>query len=133
MRKVILFLMIALFVSASSIGQESKEEIQYYRVLAIKFKFGKADEGVKRGMDLFKKALTNIGVENMVFRSESGPHDLLVFDPVKKSSPFEDDFRGDHFKAMVEIMGSEEALTQEIQAWSELVESQEVYYYKKIG
>lgn len=133
MKKVIIMLLITLVVNYTTSGQESNEDIQYYRVLAIKFKFGKADEGVKRGMDLFKKALTMIGVENMVFRSESGPHDLLVFDPVKKDSPFFDDFRGDHFKAMIELMGSEEALMEEIESWSELVESQEIYYYKKIG
>lgn len=126
-------MLITLFISTSIMGQESKEEVQYYRVLAIKFKFGKADEGILRGMDLFKKALTKIGVENMVFRSESGPHDLLVFDPVKKDSPFQDDFRDEHFNAMIEIMGSQEALMKEIESWSELVESQEIYYYKKIG
>lgn len=133
MKKAFLMMMVALFMSYTLSSQESNDNIQYYRVLAFKFKFGKADEGVKRGMDLFKKALTNIGRENMVFRSESGPYDLLVFDPVKKDSPFSDDFRGDHFKAMIEIMGSEEALMEEIRAWSELVESQEIYYYKKIG
>jgi len=133
MKKVLLMTLIVLFISATVSGQETNENIQYYRVLAIKFKFGKADEGTKRGMDLFKKALTMIEVENMVFRSESEPYDLLVFDPVKKDSPFFDDFRGDHFKAMIEIMGSEEALMEEIESWSELVESQEIYYYKKIG
>lgn len=40
---------------------------------------------------------------------------------------------GYHFKAMIEIMGSEEALMEEIRSWSELVESQEVFYYKQIG
>ncbi len=124
----------SILVSTAAFSQEeTTENIQYYRVLAFKFKFGKADEGIKRGMDLFKQALTNIGRENMIFRSESGPHDLMVFDPVTKDSPFSDDWRGDHFKAMIEIMGSQEALMEEIQAWSELVESQEVYYYKRIG
>ncbi|MBT8235108.1 MAG: hypothetical protein KJO04_02855, partial [Bacteroidia bacterium] len=132
--KVVLIMLTSLFVSTASFSQEeATESIQYYRVLAIKFKFGKADEGVKRGMELFKQALTDIGRENMVFRGESGPHDLLVFDPVSKDSPFSDDWRGDHFKAMIEIMGSQEALMEEIEAWSELVESQEVYYYKQIG
>ena len=106
MKRVILFVLIGLMISTSVNAQEANDDIHYYRVLAIKFKYGKADEGVKRGMDLFKKALTMIGVENMVFRSESGPYDLLVFDPVEKDSPFYDDFRGDHFKAMIEIMGS---------------------------
>lgn len=45
-------LLIALFISYSVSGQESNENIQFYRLLAIKFKFGKADEGVKRGIDL---------------------------------------------------------------------------------
>lgn len=133
MKRVIFLMLIALILSTTVQGQESKEEIQYYRVLAIKFKFGKADEGINQGMNLFKQALTDIGRENMVFQSESGPYDLLVFDPVSKDSPFQDDFRGDHFKAMIEIMGSEAALMKEIQEWSELVESQEIYYYKRIG
>ena len=133
MKHVILLVLASLLFHGVCTSQETTEDIEYYRVLAIKFKFGKADEGTQRGMNLFKKARTMIGLDNMVFRSESGPYDLLVFDPVQKNSPFEDEHTADHFKAMIEIMGSEEALMEEIEGWSQLVEQQEIYYYKKIG
>ncbi len=133
MRKTVLMVFIAMAISFSGNSQESEPDHQYYRVLAFTFKYGRADEATQRGMDLFHEARTKIGLSNMVFRSESGPYDLLVFDPVEKNSPFHDDHWENHYKAMIEIMGSEDVLIKELESWSDLVERQETFYYRHIN
>lgn len=132
MKKAVLLGLIALIISFNVKSQESKTDAQHYRVFAIIFKHNMADEGTKRGMNLFHKSRAMLGLTTLVFKSESGPYDLLVFTPVSANNPFEDNEGPEIYKAMVKIMGSEDALKKEFDSWSNLVDRQETFYFKSI-
>lgn len=110
-------------------GQEQNKT--YYQLNCLKFKHGSKDAAINMGMELYAKTTADLGIDNYVFKAETGYWDLYFISARDNNNPFVSIKEKEFLAKMTDIAGSPAELEEQQDHINSLVAESQVFYMER--